>query len=81
MSLLSGAGMTVCMLGLAAYLHLVPNGSKTALGNPHLATIPFVLLLVYVVRDARSHTRARAHARKSDPRFVIPFRVNRLRGR
>ncbi|KDR07364.1 Solute carrier family 2, facilitated glucose transporter member 8 [Zootermopsis nevadensis] len=52
MSLLSGAGMTVCMLGLAAYLHLVPNGSKTALGNPHLATIPFVLLLVYVVAGA-----------------------------
>jgi len=50
MSLLSGVGMTVCMIGLAVYLQLVPNGSQIALDNSHLSIIPLILLLVYVVR-------------------------------
>ncbi|XP_069699239.1 facilitated trehalose transporter Tret1-like isoform X2 [Periplaneta americana] len=52
MSLLSGVGMTVCMIGLAVYLQIVPNGSETALQHQQLSTIPFVLLLVYVVAGA-----------------------------
>lgn len=49
MSMLSGVGMTVCMIGLAVYLQLVPNGSQIAIDNRHLSCIPLVLLLVYVV--------------------------------
>jgi hypothetical protein len=60
MSLVSGVGMTVCMLGLAAYLQIVPNGSTTALSNPQLSTVPLVLLLVYVVRQT-VHTRTHTH--------------------
>jgi hypothetical protein len=50
MSLLSGVGMTVCMIGLAVYLQLVPNNSQTALDNRYLSIIPLILLLIYVVR-------------------------------
>jgi hypothetical protein len=50
MSLLSGVGMTVCMIGLAVYLQLVPNGSHIARDNSQLSIIPLILLLVYVVR-------------------------------
>lgn len=52
MSLLSGVGMTVCMMGLAVYLQLVPNGSQAALSNRELSSIPLGLLLAYVVRTA-----------------------------
>jgi hypothetical protein len=52
MSLLSGVGMTVCMMGLAVYLQLVPNGSETALSNRELSNIPLALLLTYVVCTA-----------------------------
>jgi hypothetical protein len=52
MSLLSGVGMTVCMIALALYLQLVPNGSETALNNRELSSIPLVLLLAYVVSCA-----------------------------
>jgi hypothetical protein len=66
MSVLSGVGMTVCMIGLAVYLQLVPNGSQIALDNSHLSVIPLILLLVYVVR-VLNNLYYRAHS------FVISF--------
>jgi hypothetical protein len=45
--------MTVCMIGLAVYLQLVPNNSQTALDNRHLSIIPLILLMIYVVRLLR----------------------------
>jgi hypothetical protein len=80
MSLLSGSGMAVCMLGLAVYLHVVPNGSKTALSNPQLSIIPLVLLLLYVVRDNHSYSHI-SESHYSCFYKLIPFRTNRWRER
>jgi hypothetical protein len=73
MSLLSGVGMTVCMIGLAVYLQLVPNGSETALNNRELSNIPLVLLLVYVVRPSVCNARC-PDSSLLDPLLLIPFR-------
>jgi hypothetical protein len=79
MSLLSGIGMTVCMVGLAVYLQLVPNGSETALNNRQLSSIPLILLLVYVVSQHVTclHTDAPCQTDRSaplTPSLCVPYR-------
>jgi hypothetical protein len=84
MSLLSGAGMTVCMIGLAVYLQVVPNGSETALSNRGLSSIPLALLLAYVVRTASSRSehdaptqmnKTKLHGKNYEPQVFGMSRV------
>jgi hypothetical protein len=66
------------MLGLAVYLHLVPNGPKTSLNNPQLSSFHLsAATAVYVVRDI-----VNAHI-SSFPFLFVPlqrraFSMNRL---